>query len=143
MAPDERDAFLKAGRTARVATASPDGRPHVSPLWYVWDGTALWLYSLTRSQRWTDLERNPRCSAVVDAGDAYEELHGVEFYGTVTIEGEVPRTGAPAHAALEAIEVEFAKKYWRSDALAHDGRHAWLRLQPEREFSWDFRKLGR
>src|SRR6185437_3820037 len=49
------------------ATASPRG-PHVTPLWYVWDGTALWLTSLTRSQRWTDIERDPLIAVLVDAG---------------------------------------------------------------------------
>jgi hypothetical protein len=28
--------------------------PHLTPLWYLWDGTALWLTSIVASQRWTD-----------------------------------------------------------------------------------------
>jgi hypothetical protein len=47
---------LTEQRTCRVATASQDG-PHLTPLWHVWDGTALWLYSVVRSQRWTDISR--------------------------------------------------------------------------------------
>jgi Pyridoxamine 5'-phosphate oxidase len=42
MGKAELDAFLTRQRTCRVATASQDG-PHLTPLWYVWDGTALWL----------------------------------------------------------------------------------------------------
>lgn len=141
MTPRERDDFLATERTARVATASPDGRPHVSPLWYAWDGQAMWLYSLTRSQRWTDLQRNPRCSVVVDAGTDYLELRGVELAGTVEVVGEVPRLGAPAPAALERAELLFAERYHGGGPLALDGRHAWLRLRPEREYTWDFRKL--
>ena len=141
MTPEERDAFLAEQRTCRVATATPDGRPHVSPLWYVWDGSCLWLYSVVRSQRWTDLERNPRCSVVVDAGDDYFELRGVELAGSVEVVGEVPRTGEPGHPELEAVERSFAQRYRASDTLEHDGRHAWLRLRPEREYTWDFRKL--
>ena len=48
MSADERDEFLAAERTCRVATISPDG-PHATPLWFVWDGTALWLYSIVAS----------------------------------------------------------------------------------------------
>jgi hypothetical protein len=48
------DAFLTKQRTCRVATAGQDG-PHLTPLWYVWDGTALRLYSVVRSQRWADI----------------------------------------------------------------------------------------
>jgi Pyridoxamine 5'-phosphate oxidase len=56
MGKAELDAVLTEQRTCRVATASQDG-PHLTPLWYVWDGTALWLYSVVRSQRWTDISR--------------------------------------------------------------------------------------
>ena len=38
----ELDAFLTKQRTCRIATASQDG-PHLTPLWHMWDGTALWL----------------------------------------------------------------------------------------------------
>ena len=48
MSDTERDAYLTGQRTCRVATVSAEGRPHVGALWFVWDGTSLWLYSLTR-----------------------------------------------------------------------------------------------
>src|ERR1700761_121737 len=52
----ELDAFLTEQRTCRVATVNEHG-PHLTPLWYVWDGTAIWLTSIVASQRWTDLQR--------------------------------------------------------------------------------------
>jgi hypothetical protein len=140
MTPAERDAFLTAQRTCRVATVGAGGRPHVSPLWFVWDGRALWLYSVARSQRGADLGANPRIAVVVDAGVGYGELHGVEFGGRVEVVGEQPRTGLPC-AELEEPERLMAAKYHGGGSLAHDGRHVWLRLLPEREVSWDFRKL--
>ena len=73
MTPAEVDEFLAAERTCRVATASRDGRPHVAPLWFVWDGTSLWLNSVVRSQRWTDLARDPRIAVVVDAGVQFRD----------------------------------------------------------------------
>jgi hypothetical protein len=51
------------------------------------------LTSLSRSQRWTDLQRDPRVAVVIDAGEAYWELRGVELRGRVEVVGEVPRTG--------------------------------------------------
>jgi hypothetical protein len=48
MTAAEVDEFLADERTCRVATAGKDGRPHVVPLWFVWDGTALWLSSVVR-----------------------------------------------------------------------------------------------
>lgn len=135
----ELDAFLGEQRTCRVATASPRG-PHVTPLWYVWDGTALWLTSLVRSQRWTDISRDKRVAVLVDAGDAYGELRGAELRGAIEIVGEVPRTGVP-DARLAGPERLFARKYGGTDEMHHDGRHAWLRLVPDTITSWDFRKI--
>jgi Pyridoxamine 5'-phosphate oxidase len=135
----ELDAFLTEQRTCRVATTGPAG-PHLTPLWYVWDGTALWLTSLISSQRWIDIGRDQRVAVLVDAGDAYGELRGAELRGAAEIVGEVPRTGTP-DARLAEPERLFARKYSGTDAMHHDGRHAWLRLVPDKITSWDFRKI--
>ncbi|MET9953737.1 pyridoxamine 5'-phosphate oxidase family protein [Streptomyces sp. NPDC006339] len=141
MTPEELDTFLTEQRTCRVATVSADGRPHVSALWFVWDGTSMWLYSLTRSRRWAELRARPRIAVVVDDGEEYGELRGVELSGTVEFVGEAPRTGLPC-PELETPERLFAAKNFGLDALPHDGRHAWLRLTPDAVASWDFRKLA-
>ncbi|NGN69363.1 pyridoxamine 5'-phosphate oxidase family protein [Streptomyces sp. A7024] len=140
MSPQELDAFLAEQRTCRVATVGADGAPHVSPLWFLWDGEALWLYSITRSRRWAQLQADPRVSVVVDAGHEYGELRGAELSGKVERVGEAPRTGEPC-PELEAVEPLFYRKNFGVDSLPHDGRHAWLRLKPESITSWDFRKI--
>ncbi|MQS37274.1 pyridoxamine 5'-phosphate oxidase family protein [Streptomyces katsurahamanus] len=134
------DAFLAGARTCRVATVSAAGRPHISPLWFVWDGASLWLYSLTRSRRWAQLRGRPWLAAVVDAGEEYGELCGAELSGPAVFVGESPRTGEPC-AELERPERLFARKYFGLDAMPYDGRHGWLRLTPDAIASWDFRKL--
>jgi len=138
MTPAEVDAFLAEQRTCRVATVGAGG-PHATPLWFAWHGAALWLTSVVRSQRWADLQRDPRIAAVVDAGESYDELRGVELRGRVEVVGEVPRTGEPV-PALQGPEQVFADRY-TGGTVVHDGRHAWLRLVPEKITSWDFRKL--
>jgi PPOX class probable F420-dependent enzyme len=140
MTPDEIDAFLRERRTCRVATVSKDGSPHVGALWFAWDGTSLWLYSITRSKRWADLRNDPRIAVVVDDGEQYGELRGVELSGSVEFVGEAPRTGEP-HAGLEAPERLFAAKNFGLEEMFHDGRHAWLRLTPDAVTSWDFHKI--
>jgi hypothetical protein len=139
MTPEEVDAFLAEERTCRVATVGRDG-PHATPLWYAWHGGALWLTSVVRSQRWTDLQRDPRVAVVVDAGASYDELRGVELRGRVEVVGEVPRTGEPV-PELAGPEQLMADRYM-GGTFVHDGRHAWLRLVPDKITSWDFRKLG-
>ena len=92
-----------------------------------------------RSQRWTDLQRDGRVSVIVDTGHDFMELRGVEIKGRAEVVGEVPRTGEP-NAELEVPERLFADKY-AGGRVHHDGRHAWLRVSPEKMVSWDFRKL--
>lgn len=141
MTPDERDAFLNENRTCRVATSGVDGAPHMSALWYVWDGEVLWLNSLVKSQRWTDIARDQRVSVLVDAGDDFSDLRGVEIIGSATPVGEVPRTGEPVEELI-APEAAFGAKY-AGGRFGYDGRHAWLRVVPAKIVSWDFRKAGK
>ena len=141
MSPEELDAFLADERTCRIATVGPNGAPHNTPLWFVWDGTSLWLYSLFKSQRWTDIERDPRVSVIVDGGVAYTELRGVELIGSLEQIGDVPRSTTP-DPELEVAEQLFGRKY-TGGPFDVDGRHAWLRLTPNKIVSWDFRKIGK
>lgn len=96
MTDADRDAYLAEQRTCRVATVSADGRPHVGALWFTWDGTSLWLYSITRSLRWSQLRQDPRIAVVVDDGVEYGELRGVELSGEAVPVAEAP---APANRA--------------------------------------------
>lgn len=140
MSPAELDAYLAQQRTCRLATVSHDG-PHVSPLWFFWDGTALWLNSIVNSQRWVDCTRDPRVAVVIDDGDTFSQLRGVEIQGRAETVGEVPRLGDP-NPALDGAERGFHLKYRPpGTAIPYDGRHAWLRVAPTKITSWDYRKL--
>jgi len=140
MSSEERDAFLAAERTCRVATINGDGSPHISPLWFVWYQDAVWLNSLVKSQRWTNIMRDPRVAVVIDGGHDYGELRGVEIIGRAEVVGEVPRTGLE-NPVLDEPERLNALKY-ADGIVRHDGRHAWLRVVPQKIVSWDFTKLG-
>jgi Pyridoxamine 5'-phosphate oxidase len=142
MSPEELDAFLAEQRTCRVATTGPDG-PHVAPVWFVWDGQALWIYSLTRSQRWANVSRDPRVAVGGEDGHHHHELRGVEIEGEATVVGPVPRTAEqPQPPELAEPERRMAVKYNGQPEMIHDGRHAWLRIIPLKLVSWDFRKLA-
>lgn len=140
MTPDERDAFLTQERTCRLASVGGDGQPHVSALWFVWHDGALWLNSVVKSQRWVNLVRDPRVSVLIDAGVGYDELRGVELMGSVAPIGEAPRVGEPCGDLAEPERL-FGEKY-TGGPFGYDGRHAWLRLVPEKIVSWDFRKAA-
>lgn len=140
LTPDERDAFLGASRVCRVASLGPHGEPDVTPLWFVWHDGAIWLSSVVRSQRWANLLRDPRVAVVVDDGETYEQLRGVELVGRAAPVGEVPRASAD-RPELDGVEQAYAAKYGVDRDHLYDGHHAWLRVDVERELSWDHRKI--
>jgi PPOX class probable F420-dependent enzyme len=142
MTPAEIDDYLATERTCRLATVRSDGSPHVSPLWFVWADQALWITSIVKSQRWTDIQREPRVSAVIDGGVAFAELRGVEINGRAEVIGDVPRTTLPVEELVE-VEPLLARKYSERDDYEPDGRHAWLRIRPTKIVSWDFTKSPR
>jgi hypothetical protein len=140
MTAEEIDEFLGSTRTCRMASLTGSGAPHVSALWFAWDGASMWFYSIVQSQRWADIARDPRAAVIVDGGHDFFELVGVELRGRLVQVGEVPRLGETAVAELEVPERLFGAKYM-GGGMFHDKRHAWLRLTPEKVASWDHRKI--
>lgn len=83
---DERkakmEAFLAAPLLARFATASPDtSQPHVVPVWYAWDGEALWISSYESTRKIGDLRGNPRCAVVMDVAESVDGVSAVLMEG--------------------------------------------------------------
>lgn len=61
--------FLAERNVIRVATIRKDGSPHISPLWYYWDGIYLWLVlgkGAHPRAHINNLRRDPRMEAVID-----------------------------------------------------------------------------
>lgn len=106
----------------------------------MWDGGHLWLSSLTRSQRWIDTQRDSRLAVVIDAGEQYQQLRGVEIIGRAEPIGEVPRLSTHC-AEVADVERVFGRTYMPGGVFTTDGRHAWLRIAPTKIVSSDFRKL--
>ncbi len=49
-----------------VATTRPDGRPHVMPVWAVWDAGYLWFSSSLGSRKARNLDADPRLTMTTD-----------------------------------------------------------------------------
>jgi hypothetical protein len=140
MTEDERHDFLVNQRTCRIATIST-GSPHLSAVWFVWHLDQIWINSVVRSQRWTDIERNPHVSVIVDDGHNFGELRGVEIVGLAEAMGEVPRTGESEPSLIQPERL-FAEKY-SNGKIHYDGGHAWFRVVPQKIVSWDLGKMKR
>lgn len=130
---DQLDELMHRTRSMHAATVSPDGWPHVVPLWFVWHAGTIWVNNLRRSRRSRDIASGSPVALCVDAGHEYAELRGAVFYGRLH--------DATGDEQLATARAAFARKYFGLADLPDITSHVWLRLEPERVVSWDFRKI--
>lgn len=62
--------YLRSQRLCRLATATPDGQPHVVPVMYVYneaeDTIDIGGHSFATRKKWRDVGRNPEVALVID-----------------------------------------------------------------------------
>ena len=78
---DEMNEFLQSAPLARLATLKPDGSPYVMPVWYQWDGEALYFVGRQRAKWCEHIKADGRVSVVIDAehSDPDESGQSVEI----------------------------------------------------------------
>ncbi len=77
LSDEEVLAFLDEERVVTCATLGPRGWPHLMPLWFVVRDGRIWAWTFAKSQKVKNLDRDPRATLQVEAGDEYHELRGV------------------------------------------------------------------
>ena len=141
MSDSEIRSFLQEGRTLQVATISKDGAPHLVAMWYVIiDGEiAFWTYA--KSQKAINLERDPRLACLVETGQSYDELRGVQIRGRATLsqrDEDIQRIGQAIweryNGPLNEQSQEAVKKMGLKRVVVF--------VKPVEIISWDHRKLG-
>ena len=142
MSTGEITAFLEEERVLSVATIGPSGHPHVVPMWYALVDGELAFWTFAKSQKVANLRRDPRITGLVEAGDAYEELRGVEVVGTARIiDGfdDVLALGTAVAARYngDLVTSEVAVELITQQARKRVG----VVIEAQRFVSWDHRKL--
>jgi PPOX class probable F420-dependent enzyme len=90
------EAFLAEPRTAIVAGIRKDGRPHLSPNWFLWDGEHFYVSTTRKRAKYNIFRRDSRAELVVDDSTG---LRYVEIPTTVDIREDV----APNVSLFRAI----------------------------------------
>ena len=81
MTQDEMQAFLESERVLNVATIGPTGHPHLVAMWYAMVAGNAVFWTFGKSQKILNLRRDPRMTGLVESGDTYDQLRGVELRG--------------------------------------------------------------
>ena len=78
MSEEEVRSFLRSQKTMTINSIGPGGFPHPMPMWFAVDdeGTVR-MTTFRKSQKVLNLQRDPRVTAMVELGHAYNELRGV------------------------------------------------------------------
>ncbi|MGA4542525.1 pyridoxamine 5'-phosphate oxidase family protein [Uniformispora flossi] len=115
-------ARLAREREAWVSTSSPDAEPYLVPLWFHWDGTALWLSTRSTNPTGRNLRAVPR--ARVSLGDPWDVVLVDGTVETFTVR-DVPTAVADAIAAD-----------WAWDPRAEGDAYGYFRVQPRSIQVW-------
>jgi PPOX class probable F420-dependent enzyme len=143
--------MLAANRKVQLATINPDGYPHLVTMYYTLiDGKiAFWTYRT--SQKAQNLARDPRISCLVEMGEAYFDLRGVQIQGTVetiTDPDAIYQLGlAIGNVMGNALAGASAASTPAAGAVVNDyvtnaarKRYGYI-VEPRRVISWDHSKL--
>lgn len=132
--------LLANARVIWLSSVRPDGRPHVVPTWFDWDGEAITVFTRPEAQKARNIRNRP--SVMVAIGTA-EPAFDVEL-----IEGEA-RVIDPENGSSPTVlpSTRFATKY--GAVLALEGRTlssfaadypCAVRIRPTRLLDWGARE---
>ena len=82
-----RDFVMTGTRTGKLAVSRPDGRPHVTPIWFVLDGDDVVLTTEDSGVKGKALRRDPRAALCVD--DQEPPYSFVVIEGVATVSGDL------------------------------------------------------
>ncbi len=114
----------RLGREATIwlATVRKDGRPHLTPVWFVWYREHIYLATSGHSQKYANLRYNQSVA-----------LSLVDPYAVVILEGE-------AHAAnrqtTDEVAEQFQHKYDWDFRAATDEDWRLVEITPKKVLAW-------
>ncbi len=140
MTADEAAAFLAASRKLQLATINPDGTPHLVTMFYVMLGGRIAFWTYRASQKARNLARDPRLTCLVETGEEYFDLRGVQVAGLARLVEDpagVLEIGRGVAGGLAGVPADAVDDY-----VAHAARkRVGFIVEPQRIVSWDHHKL--
>ena len=140
MAPDEVSTLLAGARKMQLATINSDGTPHLVTMFYGLSEGRIAFWTYRASQKARNLARDPRLTCLVEDGEDYFELRGVQVRGVARLIDDGPGVAAIGRlvaSQLLGVPGDVVDDYVEQAARK---RVAYV-VEPVRVASWDHRKL--
>lgn len=143
MTTEEMADYLKGRHSMNVASIGRDGQPHLVAMWYgFFDDGAPGFWTFGKSQKIVNLRRDPRITCLIETGEVYEELKGVELVGRAQVLDD--------EASLREVGKSVVERYFEVNndeeleaiIVATMRKRVAVKIDVERVVSWDHSKLG-
>ena len=140
MTADEIATFLTESRKVQLATISTDGTPHLVAMYYAMLDGQITFWTYRSSQKARNLARDPRLTCLVEAGEQYFDLRGVQVQGTARcIEDPAAVREIGRHIAVGMADAPGGSV---EDYVEHAARKRFgYAVEPRLVMSWDHSKL--
>ncbi len=137
MSREQIEAFLATPRHAIVAAQRANGRPQLSPVWYVFEESQFYFSTFVQAAKCRHLRQDPRIAICVDG--AHPDARFISIYGTAEIIEE-------DSSWRDELEWRILRRYHDSDeaarryeaGLAGEGESALVVVSPEQILGWDY-----
>jgi nitroimidazol reductase NimA-like FMN-containing flavoprotein (pyridoxamine 5'-phosphate oxidase superfamily) len=136
MSPQALDAFLERPLIARLATSARN-RPRVLPVWFLWDGTDIWMETSATFPNARILRENPHAAIAIDEAVGPFAFRAAIFRGVVDVIAE------PYEDVMRMVRGIY-RRYLSDDELASvegemvlSAHHVLLQFHPRRVITWD------
>ena len=141
MSSEEIDEFLHGRRSAALCTINHDGSIHAVAMWYGFLEGAVAFETKTKSQKVRNLRRNPGITVMVEDGDSYDQLRGVELVGTAEIVDNPDRMYELGISVFDRYQGTYTEEMRPFvEAMLH--KRVVIKVNVDRVVSWDHRKLA-
>jgi PPOX class probable F420-dependent enzyme len=98
-----------------LASVRADGRPHLAPVWFLWEGEAILLFSKPEQQKIRNIRQNPAVTLALDTADDGEDVLVLEGVAALVDEPDLT-TALPAYASKYAARL--AEMGWTGKSMA-------------------------
>ena len=102
----KQDKFLKTQKVLRLATVDHSGKPHIIPVWYLYNRKKFYIGTNSRTEKAKNVKKNKQVSFCVDVGIRSPKIYGIMGRGTAKLIVDKARVSKLAKKIL--------KRYFRT-----------------------------
>ncbi len=119
---------LRSAPIVWLGSVRPDGRPHLVPVWFLWDGATILIFSIPDNQKLRNIAHNPNVTLAVDDSKGGNDPIVIEGLAELLPDGSVATTMS---AYAEKYATLLTEMGWSAATMAPNYSQA-IRITPTR-----------